>query len=363
MILNMGMDPHPKFHGGRTQYEIDSCEPQNRAVQDGKIEFHALTKGHYPGKRVPQNVLPGLNSIGFWNASGDQDWGEEPHRNEGVEIIFLETGSTGIAVDQKKFKLQAGNFSITRPWQLHKLGVPHIGRGRLHWMIIDVGVRGPHQTWHWPEWVVLTRPDLAELTRKLRGNENPLWTATPSIVKGYHELTSSIIDWQQPHAISRMAVQLNLLLIGILDALSTEETREDDQLTSRRRTAAIFLNDIEQGRVNLGEQWTLDRMAAHCEMGVTAFSKYCRQLVNAGPMEFLNQRRLDAAARQLREAPATSVTEIAFRNGFNASQYFATRFRQRFGCTPQAYRRKEAGRKMFPTIASKSAVAPAVRHL
>jgi AraC-like DNA-binding protein len=345
MILNIGMNSDPKFHVGRTQYEVDSCEPQNRAVRDGKIEFHALTKGHYPGQRVPQNVLPGLNSIGFWNASGEQDWGEERHRNEGVEILFLETGSTGFAVDQKKFKLQAGNFTITRPWQLHKLGVPNIGRGRLYWMIIDVGVRGPHQTWQWPPWVVLAKSDLTELTRKLRGNENPVWTATPSIGKAFRELTPSIIDWQQPHAISRLAVQLNQLLIGILDAFLSQNTGENDQLTSRRRTAAIFLTDIEQGRVNLGEQWTLDRMAARCGMGVTAFSKYCRQLVNAGPMEFLNQHRLEAAARQLQEARATSITEIAFRNGFNASQYFATCFRHHFGCTPKEYRRKEAGRK------------------
>src|ERR1700744_5297814 len=113
MILNMGMTTHPTFRGAHTRYSVDQCEPQTKAVADGKIEFHALTKGHYPGTRVPGNVLPGLNSIGFWNATGEQDWGEEPHRNEGVEILFLETGTMGFAVDQKKFDLHAGNFTIT----------------------------------------------------------------------------------------------------------------------------------------------------------------------------------------------------------------------------------------------------------
>jgi AraC family L-rhamnose operon regulatory protein RhaS len=65
-------------------------------------------------------------------------------------------------------------------------------------------------------------------------------------------------------------------------------------------------------------------------------------LVNAGPVEYLNQHRLDRAARQLRQEPSASVTDIAFRNGFNASQYFATCFRKRFGCTPQDYRRRQA---------------------
>ena len=42
-------------------------------------------------------------------------------------------------------------------------------------------------------------------------------------------------------------------------------------------------------------------MASHCGMGVTAFSKYCRELVNTGPMEFLNHCRLERAAQQLRD--------------------------------------------------------------
>src|SRR5260370_1794225 len=31
------------------RYQIDTCEPQMRAVREGKIKLHALTKGHYPG--------------------------------------------------------------------------------------------------------------------------------------------------------------------------------------------------------------------------------------------------------------------------------------------------------------------------
>jgi AraC family L-rhamnose operon regulatory protein RhaS len=78
-------------------------------------------------------------------------------------------------------------------------------------------------------------------------------------------------------------------------------------------------------------------MAEHCSMGVTAFSKYCRELVNAGPMEFLNSCRLDRAAKQLREKKGLSITEIALACGFNSSQYFATRFRQRFHVSPSQF--------------------------
>jgi AraC-like DNA-binding protein len=334
------MTTKPTYRTRQARYEIDGCEPQNDAIRRGKIHFHALTKGHYPGTPIPKSILPGLNSIGFWNAGGAQDWGLDPHRNEGIEISFLETGTTAFSVDQKEHALRAGHFTITRPWQLHKLGAPNIGPGRLHWLILDVGVRRPHQHWCWPKWVVLTKSDLAELTRKLRHNENPVWTSTPAIVHCFRELARSVAAWDQPHAASRLVVNLNQLLISILDALTAQQTHENPQLTSRRRAVEIFLRELENDRVNVGESWTLDRMAAHCGMGITAFSKYCRELVNAGPVEFLNRCRLDRAARQLRDGTSLSVTDIALNSGFNSSQYFATAFVHRFHVSPREYRKK-----------------------
>jgi len=96
-------------------YEIDRCGPQKHAIETGKINFHALTKGHYPGTPVPENILSGLNSIGFWNAGGAQDWGLDPHRNEGVEIMFLETGTMAFAADERKYNLRAGQFTLDLP--------------------------------------------------------------------------------------------------------------------------------------------------------------------------------------------------------------------------------------------------------
>jgi AraC-like DNA-binding protein len=325
------------YRGRDKRYDVDLCEPQKEAVRDRKIEFHALTKGHYPGLSIPSNVLPGLNSIGFWNANTSQDWGLNAHRNEGIEFVFLETGASDFTVDQKIYHLHAGQFTITRPWQLHKLGAPNIGPGRLHWLILDVGVRRPHQDWRWPKWVILTKSDIARLTQKLRHNENPVWSSTPAIAQSFRELARCVAAWDRPHIVSRMTVYLNQLLVGILDALAEQQTNENEHLISLKRAVEMFFCDLKEGRIDLSEPWTLDRMTSHCNMGVTAFSKYCRELVNAGPMEFLNQCRLERAAAQLRSRPDLSITEIAFANGFNSSQYFATSFRRRYRVSPRGF--------------------------
>jgi len=245
----------------RKPYEIDTCEPQVRAVQEGKIKLHALTKGHYPGAKFSSDILPGLNSIGFWDGAGPQDWGLDEHRNEGVEIVFLETGRMAFTVDQRRFDLGPGSLTITRPWQVHKLGNPNIGPGRLHWLIVDVGVRRPNQEWQWPDWLVLTKPDLAELTRKLRHNETPIWKSTADIAQNFQKIAQCILDWNQPHSVSRMIAKLNQLFVGILDALTAQQLVENPDLTSRRRTVELFLRDLAENPVSGRELWTLGQMA------------------------------------------------------------------------------------------------------
>jgi len=238
------------------------------------------------------------------------------------------------SVDEKKFKLRAGQFTITRPWQLHRLGAPNIGPGRLHWLILDVGVRRPHQPWRWPKWAVLAPEDLTELTSRLRHSDNPVWCATPAIAQIFRELSRNITNWEKPHSVSRLSANLNQLLVGILDALASQPTHENKGLISRRETTQIFLDDLESGRLDPGDNWTLGKMAAHCDMGITAFSQHCRALVNTGPVAFLNNCRLDKAARLLCSLQQFTVTEVALACGFNSSQYFATHFKRKFKKTP-----------------------------
>lgn len=330
--------PSPIYQSGADRFEIDTCAPQLQAMREGKIELHALSKGHYPGNRMNSNILPGLTSVGFWSCRGDQDWGLESHRNEGLEIVLLETGGMAFEVDGRCHELHAGNLTITRPWQLHKLGGPNIGCGRLCWLILDVGVRRPNQEWIWPSWVVLDSRDLAVLTRKLRHGEQAVWVANARVREVFRDLTDCVLRWKEPGVISRLTVALNRLLVELLDVLAEQQLEESPELVSRRRTVELFLKDLAENPGSSAEAWTLESIAGQCGMGITAMVKYCRELVNNGPMAYLNFCRLEHAARALRGKPGRSVTEIAMWAGFNSSQYFATLFRKRYQVTPVEYR-------------------------
>ena len=328
----------PIYHCPKSESGIDRCVPQRRAIEEGKIKFHAITHGHYPGTLIPAATMPGLSTLGFWDAIGEQDWGLEPHRNEGIEIVLIETGHTGFEIDGDRHQLKAGNLTVTRPWELHSLGLPNLGPGRLHWLILDVGARRPDQKWNWPAWLVLSAADLQELSNKLRRSHQVTWKTTPEITQIFQALAGCLKSPDVQNRTSRIAVFVNYLFVALLDALRWQNTHEDDSLVSISRTVELFLKDLTATPSNLGHPWTLQSMAAHCGMGSTAFVKYCRILTNTSPLDYLNRCRLEWAARRLRHEQEAPITDIAFESGFSSSQYFATQFRRRYGMAPREYR-------------------------
>ncbi len=116
--------------------------------------------------------------------------------------------------------------------------------------------------------------------------------------------------------------------------------RLDRTLSSSRRTVELFLADLRAHPEHLEIEWRLEEMARSCGLGVTQFVYHVRRLTNMTPVHYLSHCRLDLAAKLLAERPNASVLEVAMACGFTTSQYFATVFGQRFGCTPKEWRRQ-----------------------
>jgi AraC family L-rhamnose operon regulatory protein RhaS len=303
-------------------------------MKEGKVFHRAFSRGQYPGKKLVRNNLLGVKTIGFWDARQAQDWGLDWHRNEGIELTMLESGSLNFALDKREYPLKPGDLTYTRPWQPHRLGNPNVGAGRLYFLILDVGVRRPHQNWRWPPWLVLTPGDLRELTIFLRQVDSTVWHVDAEIRRCFRQIGQAVED----ENISRLAVFLNELFILLLDMFRRKNVPLDESLSSARRTVELFWEDLRRDVGHLGLEWTVAAMARRCGMGVTHFIHQTKQLVNETPANYLTRCRLDAAAKLLREAPAASVTEIALRLGFGSSQYFATQFRRQHQRTPSEYR-------------------------
>lgn len=328
----------PRYQNEDIVYEADTCRPVIEAVRQGVLRQETLARGQYPGRPFAKGVLPGVKSVGFWDARKPQTWGLDTHRNEGLEITFLETGQLTFCVEGEKYELVPDHLTITRPWQEHSLGDPHIGANRLHCLILDVNVRRPNQNWIWPDWLILSPLDLEQLTTILRHNEQPVWKANRAIGRCFHEIGENVVaDCDGTHS-SQLGLRINELFILLLELLRKEKPMLDSTLSSTQRAVELFLKELTRDADMLAYAWTIKKLAQACGLGTTQFTKHCKRLTNLSPTEYLNSKRLENAKRLLLESDQ-SVLQIALQCGFGSSQYFATVFRRQEGITPRDYRK------------------------
>ncbi len=319
------------FRLGDCLYYADTCEPLKQAAARGELRLVARGRGQYPGPPFPAQMLPEVRSIGSWDADHDQSWGLDWHRNEGIEFTYLARGKVSFGVDGQRFLLKRGDLTVTRPWQIHRLGNPRITACRLLWLILDVGVRRPNQPWIWPRWLALSEEDIRTLTTLLSLNEQPVWSANEEVAEYFEQIIAAADALNE----SRLRLAISGLLLAVTELLHRHQPPLDKAMSSTARAVELFLAQLPE---LVDAPWSLDRMAEACGLGRSQFTTYCKALTNMSPIEYLTACRIRVATRLLASDPALSVTEIAYRCGFNSSQYFARVFRAYVGCAPRAYR-------------------------
>lgn len=325
------------FRGDEERYIADDCEPLRRSAANQEVVLVARTHGSYPGLPLPDGLLPEVRTMGYWDAVRDQRWGLDWHRNEGVEITYLARGSVGFAVGDHETELKAGDLTITRPWQPHRVGSPDVTASKLYWLILDVGIRRPNQIWKWPGWLLWSNQLRDQLTQNLSQNEQPVWHASPEIASYFEQLGDYIQAGGSDLEGGRLKLYINGLLISLAEMLMENQPVLDPSLSSSERTVAVFLADLPN---RCDEQWTLDGMSHACGLRRSRFIHYCKQITNMPPIEYLNWCRVKRAQELLSQVPPPTITQVAMSCGFTTSQYFSTVFRQSVGCTPRDFRAK-----------------------
>jgi AraC-like DNA-binding protein len=331
------MEKRRTFRTERELFHADTCEPLKRAAAGSGLRLEAISRGGYPGTRLPGGELKELCMAGFWDAPGQQDWGLGWHCNEGIEIGYVSAGRLPFGIGRKSLTVRPGELTITRPWQRHRVGDPNVPACHYSWVILDVGMRRPNQPWQWPKWLLFPKSGLASLTETLRQNEDPVWHGDRRIGDCFSRLDEIVARGVGETNLARTKIVINELVVLLAELLESRNPHLDASLSGSERTVRLFLENLTH---RLDEPWTLDSMAEACGLGRTHFSSYCRKLFNVAPVEFLTRARVEAAGRLLMENPPVSVTEAAFCCGFQSSQYFAKVFRARQGCAPSEFRRR-----------------------
>lgn len=306
-----------------------NCEDLLKASMAGKVTLNAWTRRGYPGTDLGQ-ALPHVCSIGGWDAALPQNWGLREHCNEGVKLAYIARGTLTVTMDGSKLVLSEGQMFVVRPWQLHALGGPNVEPSQIVWVLLDMGVRRPHETWLWPDWISWPERDRKRLTDLLSKNEQVSYVASREVVRNFLDIAEVVATKDIEGGEARLRLIVSMMLLQFMQMLEKQAPVLDVALTSSKRTVEIFLRRLQHA---LDEEWTLENMAAECKLSRTQFTQHCLAITNMTPVRHLQMIRLDAA-RRLLEAGQKSVTRIAYDCGFSSSQYFATCYKKRFGFSP-----------------------------
>ena len=262
-------------------------------------------------RREPQSVFPS-------------------HKHEFTEIVFVTGGKGRHVVGRETWPLVAGDVFVIGGPQAH--AYRDLDNLRLVNLLFQ------------PEKLLLDKADLAALP-------------------GYHALFTLEPAWRQRH---QFQSRLHLSPRN-LDAVLVLVEQLEDELRNRTLGfgffgTAIFMqivgqlsrfygqsrNPSTQYLLRLAETITqlesqpqqpvkLNELANNSGMSLRSFVRAFRAATGLSPIAYLIQLRITRAAFMLRTS-TEPVTEIAFRVGFNDSNYFTRQFVKLNGCSPLRYR-------------------------
>lgn len=123
-------------------------------------------------------------------------------------------------------------------------------------------------------------------------------------------------------------------LLELMTFLARQYARNRTSAGQELLRLGEVIGDLER---NFTRPWSIDEMCRMAHMSRSTFLRSFRRALGQTPVDFLVERRLEAARRLLRDTDR-SITEIALECGFSDSNYFARVFRRRTGQTPSVYR-------------------------
>lgn len=317
---------------------------QEAARARGDVIYHWLGHPPNPGLALKPEELPGLTSLGCWEAKTPKLGLTTTHcRIPEIQLGLSEHGEgTEIeSLDGVCYPLFNHALVLTLPWESY---AARQLRGIGHWLNLDVGVTRPNQRWTWPDWIILRPEDRKELSWRWRQRSSPVMVATPELREAFAHIAKAVKSHEmgKPYEISALAIHINALLLALLRLLRAGPDQQAASMDSRNEKAVrLFWEEFDRSPHPWQEKPAVSDMAEACGLSTTTFVALTRQISGETPAHRILSRRLERAAQLLTDQPDRSVLDIALDCGFSSSQYFATCFTRRHKMPPMAWRNRK----------------------
>jgi len=297
-------------------------------------EFTLLLPLQYPGEKNDQTLLPLQEQIalpGSVNSTKSEQYSPPPLMNQGsskVTILVVEDN-----LDTMQFI--TGNLS-------------------LHYTVLQAadGVSGlAIATETIPDLVItdvmMPRMDGIEMTRRIRIDMHTshipviMLTAKSSLDSKIAGLEARADDYI-PKPFSMKELQARVANLISIRAELRRKYRDElnispAEVTTNPIDEAFLTKAINFVEENMArEDFSIEHLYKELAMSRSLLHKKLKALTNHSSSEFINDIRLRNAARLLKQKSG-SISEIAYRVGYNSISYFNVSFKKKFGVTPTEY--------------------------
>ena len=248
------------------------------------------------------------------------------HWHEEAEIIVIKKGEGIVSVDLTEYHVQTGDIIFVMSGQLHSIAQFENSSMEYENILFK------------PRLLKADRTDLC-----WESFLSPLLTSTVSIPAVYRA-GSALYPTLSAHILAidtlcdkkplgyQLAVKGYLFLMFY--ALSSEGI--STPLPDRKRLEKLkaVISYVEE---HYAQPITIEEMAALCYFSKSYFMKFFKESMGMSFVTYLNDYRLEAAAKLL---PITddNVLDIANACGFDNLSYFNRSFKKKYGITPGKYR-------------------------
>lgn len=236
-----------------------------------------------------------------------------PHLHDAVELVYLKAGSSLFLHGTEKTRLEAGDFFISFPNQIH--GYENSTDTQLYLLILPVQ---PYLTAYRK---ILTEK-LPEQPYLKKGQWDPA---------GIEQLLQLALQDKDTAPDKVMQGYFQVLMGKLLELLSLQDadTVVDDAL----RSVLLYIGD------HYTEPLTRKSIAKAVGYNESYISHLLSQTLNTTLPDYIHSLRLSDAARLLTRTNQ-SVTRIALDLGFGSLRNFNRVFLKETGMTPTQYRRQ-----------------------
>jgi len=230
------------------------------------------------------------------------------HYHNSFEIYYLLKGTCWYFIDQKSYRLTAGDIALIPNGVIHKTNYETKNHSR---MLINCS----HALI--PESVKNLIPEL------------PYFSNTDATADQISEIFNTIQkEYNYPDEFSADILKNKLSELLLLIARESKVTLSKKNESPIVESAVKYIHNHYMDTINLSD------VAKYCYVSREHLSRTFKKETGFGFNEYLNVYRLKKADSLLRENPKRKISEIALSCGFNDSNYFSKSYKKMYGIAP-----------------------------